>query len=75
MGMHLLAEVLGIEEPRDEMEFVELTRHGLPGCTIDALTKSLEVTITELGCFVHISGRTLTRHSGKFLDKHPTIWR
>lgn len=70
MGMHALAETLGIEDPRDEAALIELTRHGLPGRAIDTLAEVLGITITELSLYLHVSGRTLMRHREKLLDKH-----
>lgn len=70
MGMHALAETLGIEDPRDEAALIELTRHGLPGRAIDTLAERLGITITELSLYLHVSGRTLMRHREKLLDKH-----
>lgn len=70
MGMHALAEVLGIEEPLDETALIELTRHGLPGDAIDNLAGNLGITVAELSRFLHVSSRTLMRHRAKLLDKH-----
>ena len=69
MGWYILAEVLGIDEPLDEMALVELTRHGLPGESIDALSRNLGITVTELSSFLRVSSRNLMRHRGKLLDK------
>jgi len=70
MGLHALAEVLGIDEPLDEPALIELTRQGLPGDAIDTLARNLGITVTELSRYLHVSSRTLMRHRGKVLDKH-----
>ena len=70
MGMQALAEVLGIDEPRDEPALIELTRRGLPGDSIDALARNLGISVSDLSHYLHVSSRTLMRHRGKLLDKH-----
>ena len=70
MGWHALAEVLGIDEPVDELALVELTRHGLPGDSIKVLSKNLGITVTELSRFLRVSSHTLMRHRGKLINKH-----
>lgn len=70
MGVHAIAAILGIDEPRDELALIELTRRGLPGDTIDVLAKNTGLTISELSHVLHVSSRTLMRRKGKLLDPH-----
>jgi putative toxin-antitoxin system antitoxin component (TIGR02293 family) len=68
MGYAELANILGIEEPKDEADLVELTRKGLSADVAQAIADKLDISITELSQFVHVSPRTLKRHKGEILD-------
>ena len=70
MGYHALAEVLGIDEPLDDLGLVEITRRGLPCEAIDSLAGQLGVTANEMSRYLHVSHRTLVRNRGKILDMH-----
>lgn len=51
------------------MEFVKVARDGIPKKIIDELAKKLDVPISELAGYLHISERTLQRYEpGKILS-------
>jgi putative toxin-antitoxin system antitoxin component (TIGR02293 family) len=68
MGYAELANILGIEEPKDEADIVELTRKGLSVDAAQAIASKLGISVNELSQFVHVSPRTLSRHKGGILD-------
>jgi putative toxin-antitoxin system antitoxin component (TIGR02293 family) len=68
MGYHALAEALGITEPTNEKDLIEVIRHGLPSVGIAALSEKLDITPRELSKYLHVSHKTLQRHEGKVLD-------
>ncbi len=68
MGYAELANILGIEEPRDEADLVELTRKGLSADVAQAIADKLDISVNELSQFIHVSSRTLKRHKGEILD-------
>ncbi|HET6420807.1 MAG TPA: antitoxin Xre/MbcA/ParS toxin-binding domain-containing protein [Geobacteraceae bacterium] len=68
MGYAELANILGIEEPRDEADLVELTRKGLSADVAQAIADKLGISVNELSQFIHVSSRTLKRHKGEILD-------
>ncbi len=68
MGYAELADILGIEEPRDEADLVELTRKGLSADVAQAIADKLDISVNELSQFIHVSSRTLKRHKGEILD-------
>ena len=68
MGYQALAEVLGIDEPEDDIEVIEIARHGLPSEVAEILPNKLDISLNELGSYLHVSPRTLARHRGKILN-------
>jgi len=65
--MQILAEVLGIEKPRDQLALIEIARTGLPGHSLDLLAKSLGLSMFELSKLFNVSSRTLLRHRKQLL--------
>jgi hypothetical protein len=45
MGYAELANILGIEEPKDEADLVELTRNGLSADVAQAIADKLDISI------------------------------
>jgi putative toxin-antitoxin system antitoxin component (TIGR02293 family) len=68
MAYQALAEVLGINEPEDDAELVEMARNGLPGEVAELLASRLGISLAELSGFLHVSPRTLVRRRGKILS-------
>jgi len=67
MGYAALAEVIGIHEPQDDSELIEISRHGLPGEVAEILADRLGISIGELCGLLHVSPKTITRYRGKVL--------
>jgi putative toxin-antitoxin system antitoxin component (TIGR02293 family) len=67
MGYAALAEVLGINEPEDDAELIEIARHGLPSEVAELLATRLGISLGELCNFLHVSPKTLVRHRGRIL--------
>lgn len=56
-----LSEVLGVEEPQSELEYVEQIRSGLPYQAVERLREELGLSLSELADALSISTRTLNR--------------
>jgi putative toxin-antitoxin system antitoxin component (TIGR02293 family) len=70
MSYHALADALGITEPLDDPNLIEMTRRGLPAAAVDTLAGQLGISMTEMSRYLHVSHRTLLRNKGKTLDTH-----
>jgi len=65
--MQALAEVLGIEEPKDRLALISLARNGLPGKCIDSLAGAMDLPMTELCRLFRVSSQTLLRRRRQVL--------
>lgn len=64
MVYQAISQTLSLDAPIiDSFDLVRLTRKGIPRSAIDALAKSLHLSISELTKYLHISERTLQRYS------------
>ena len=44
------------------LEFIKAAREGIPKKAVDALAKKLDITVSDLAKYLHISDRTLQRY-------------
>lgn len=58
---HQVSDVLGVEEPETELEYIEQIRKGLPYEAVERLREELELSLSELAEALSISTRTLNR--------------
>ncbi len=70
MSYQAVIRVLGLKMlTRTPLELVKVAREGIPRKSVDALAKNLNMTISELTKYLHVSERTLQRYApGKILS-------
>lgn len=59
-----VAQTLGLNKSTDTiLDLIGLTREGVPKSAINALANSLQISISDLTNYLHISKRTLQRYN------------
>ncbi len=56
-----LSDVLGVDEPQTELDYVDQIRTGLPYRAVERLREELDLSLSELAEALSISTRTLNR--------------
>lgn len=68
MKYRLAAEILGIDEPQSDIDLIKIVRQGLPVAGVETLSARLNISPGELSKYLHVSYKTLQRHTGELLN-------